>query len=309
MILLKKKKRNARGMYSGPNVDLSGKVVVITGGNCGIGFETAKGIAQRKASVILACRNVKEGNEAATKLKAITNNTHIECLHLDLSSMSSVRSFAREFKQSGMGCHALILNAAKGFGVKKEITDEGYESIFATNHLGHFLLVNELMDVLNANSTRIISVSSSLHRRGVIDFDDLMRDKQPYDGRQSYNNSKLANVLFTYELQRILDKLQHPHATAICCHPGIAVTRLARDSNARSRWIFHSIIVPLIGKTAWEAAQTSIHCAISPDSDSMGGKYFGNCEEEKSCESSYNEETAQKLWSVSEQLTQTHFST
>jgi len=301
-LYLSNRLRASKGTYKGKNVDLTGKVAIITGGNGGIGFETAKDLAKRNAQVILACRDPSSTQKAVEQLIKETGNNKIFYRHLDLSSLKSVQKFTQEFLATKSPCHILICNAGKGF-CPRSLTEDGYESIFATNHLGHFLLVNLLLDNLNQNSARIVMVSSGLHKRSGIDFEDLMFEKKPWDGRKVYATSKLANVLFAYELQRRLNDIKGPKATVNAVHPGIVATNLGRDSSARARFIFKYGVVPLLGRTVYEGAQTSIYCAIAPELEGIGGKYFGDCKEEKSSDDSYNEEVARKLWEISERLT------
>ena len=185
------------------NVSLRGKTVLITGGNTGLGKATALALAKKGARVILACRSLERGVKAASEIRSQVENAQIAVYYLDLSSLESVRRFVQDFVKSETGLHILINNAGI-FGCPNWKSEDGYEMHFAVNHLGHFLLTNLLMDMLAQSApSRIVVVSSSLHKRGHIEFNDLGSDVD-YKPRKAYSQSKLANLLFAHELNKRL---------------------------------------------------------------------------------------------------------
>lgn len=185
------------------NVSLRGKTALITGGNTGIGKATALALAQKGARVILACRSLARGDKAASEIRSQVENAEIAVYFLDLSSLKSVRTFVQNFIKTENGLHILINNAGM-YGCPHWKTEDGYEMQFAVNHLGHFLLTNLLMDTLAQSApSRIIVVSSSLHKYSQIEFDDLNGDKN-YEPKKAYKQSKLANLLFAHELNKHL---------------------------------------------------------------------------------------------------------
>src|SRR5215216_5664956 len=181
-----------------PKMNLAGKVSVVTGANSGIGKETAKGLATRGATVVMVCRTRERGQEALDDIRKASRNENVELMLCDLSSQQSIREFASEYKKSHTRLDVLVNNAGAMFRKRSETAD-GFEATFAVNHLGYFLLTNLLLDVIKQSApARIINVSSTVHKYGAIDFDDLQNEKN-YRGFSAYSDSKLANVLFTYE--------------------------------------------------------------------------------------------------------------
>ena len=204
---------------------LNGKTVIITGGNTGIGKETALDLAKRKARVILACRNGERGEKAALEIRKASNNQNVEYRHLDLASLASVRQFAEQILEEDIPVDILINNA----GIMRcphWKTEDGFEMQFGVNHLGHFLLTNLLLERINeAPSGRIVNVSSKAYLRCKgINFDDLNSEKE-YNSWGAYQQSKLANVLFTRSLA---ERLKGTNTTVNCLHPGVIWTELGR---------------------------------------------------------------------------------
>ena len=294
--------------------DLSGRVIVITGANSGIGFESAKEFARKGAEVILACRSTEKGEGAADTIRAEIADAKLKPMVLDLSSLKSVRAFADEFNTAYSRLDVLLNNAGIMM-VPYGKTEDGFERQLGVNHLGHFALTGLLIDVLlKTPNARVVNVSSLAHARGDIDFANLMFDaEESYTPMQSYGNSKLANLLFTYEMQRLL-KSKGSSAIAVAAHPGISTTNLA---NHMAHPLLMKIVMPLFGwmmQSAAMGALPSIRAAV--DSDVVGGQYFGpdGKKEQKgypivvpSNEASHNEEDARKLWAVSEELTGVSF--
>ena len=280
-------------------VKLDGKTVIVTGANTGIGKETALDLAGRGARVILACRNVPKAQQVAEEILKKTGSNKVIVKELDLASLKSVRSFAHDINETEDRLDILINNA----GVMRcpyWKTEDGFEMQFGVNHLGHFLLTNLLLGLLQRSQpSRIINVSSLAHTRGKIRFDDL-QSEQDYHPGQAYSQSKLANVLFTRELSK---KLDDTDVIVTSLHPGVVKTELGRHlSLAKSilaRIIF-SPLVWLIFKTPWQGAQTTIHCAVSDDVES--GLYYSDCKPKEVAEQGRDDAVAKKLWEVSADL-------
>lgn len=196
-------RRYFRGGVCHNKVNLRGKTALITGGNTGLGKATALALAERGARVILACRSLDRGDRAASEIRSQVENAQIVVYFLDLSSLTSVRKFVQEFTKNENDLHILVNNAGI-YGCPHWKSEDGYEMQFAVNHLGHFLLTNLLLDTLAQSApSRIIVVSSSLHKKSHIKFDDLNGDKH-YNPSKAYSHSKLANVLFAHELNKRL---------------------------------------------------------------------------------------------------------
>jgi len=287
------------GLQSVPKeISLNEKVCIITGANTGIGFVTAKEFAKRKALVIIGCR--RQGIETVEKAKKEImaadpsikeEDLKIEFIPLDLGSLKSVRSFAAEFLKKDLPLHYLINNA----GIMNPpygLTEDGFESQFGVNHLGHFLLTNLLLDKLKLSApSKIINLSSAAHAMGKINFDDLQSEKS-YGGWTAYGQSKIANVLFTYELAR---KLEGTGVTCNAVHPGFVSTDLLRTTTGGS-------FINLFGRTPEQGAMTTIYAALSPIVATVTGKYFADTSVTDSSAYSHNVEVQKKLWTVSEQL-------
>ena len=278
---------------------MDGKICVITGATSGIGRETALDLAQKGAHLVLVCRNLSKGETVARSIRSKSGNRRIDVSHCDLASLDSVRNFINDFKRRHERLDVLINNAGL-FSLRRQTTMDGFELTFGTNHLGPFLLTNLLLDVMNKSApTRIINVSSAAHYRGRMNFNDL-QSEQDYNGFRVYCNSKLANVLFTYELAR---RAQDTEITVNCLHPGV----IATDLWPTNKWYLASIvpIAKFFMKSSKKGAQTSIHLACSPALAQVSGKYFDEDKSEKtSSDVSYNLEWQKKLWQISEQLCQ-----
>lgn len=274
------------------------KICLITGATAGIGKETAIALALKGATLVLACRNLKKGAAVVQEIKKKTGNERIEVLSCDLSSFKSIRHFVVEFKNKYERLHILINNAGL-LAPQRETTEDGFELTFGTNHLGPFLLTNLLLDLLkNSTPARIINVSSQAHYRGKINFEDL-QSAGNYNGLQRYSNSKLANILFTYELAR---RLAGEAITVNCLHPGVVAT----DIWPTNKW-YYALLVPVMKLfmiASKEGAQTTIYLAFSPEVENVTGKYFDKQAEEESSAISQNIETQKKLWEISAEMCQ-----
>ena len=285
--------------------DQTGRTAVITGANTGLGFETAAALAAKGASVVLAVRNLDKGKEAARRIERATPGAQVQLRELDLSSLDSIRAAADELRSNHESIDLLINNAGVMF-TPKSTTKDGFELQFGTNHLGHFALTNLLLDrVLAATGSRIVTVSSQGHRfvRG-IRFDDLQADRS-YRRVGAYGQAKLANLLFTYELQR---RLTGTNTIAVAAHPGGSKTELTRNLPplvaAATR-----LAEPLF-QSADMGALPTLRAATDPGV--LGGQYFGpdGFAEQRghpkvvaSSVASHDTDAQRRLWAVSEELT------
>lgn len=257
--------------------DLSGKVYIVTGANSGSGLETTKQLAKQGATVIGGCRRVEAGHKAFEKFKA---KGRVEIMKLDLGSFDSVRDFVDNFKQKYDRLNGLVNNA--GIMVPPEgRTEDGFETQFGVNHLGHFLLTELLLDTLKASSpSRIVNVSSVAHierggKGGKIFFDDYNFEKQPYDREVAYSQSKLANILHANELAR---RLQGTDVYVFSVHPGWIRSNLAKHTVPGGVFIQNVLMRPfarLLGTMSpFDGAQTSLHCLLDDDAPKHNGKFF-----------------------------------
>jgi NAD(P)-dependent dehydrogenase (short-subunit alcohol dehydrogenase family) len=281
--------------------DQTGRTAVITGANTGLGFETAAALAAKGAHVVLAVRNTDKGKEAATRIGGDVTVTA-----LDLTSLDSIRSAAEELK--GRYEHIdLLINNAGVMTTPKGNTADGCELQFGTNHLGHFALTGLLLDrVIAAPGSRIVTVSSTGHRLGgAIHFDDLQWDRS-YNRMAAYAQSKLANLMFTYELQR---RLAHTDTVALAAHPGGSNTELARNSPAALAAVA-KVVGPILFQSAAMGALPTLRAATDPGA--LGGQYYGpdGFYEQRghpvvvaSNKLSYDLAVQRRLWTVSEELT------
>lgn len=279
---------------------LNDQIILVTGANAGIGLETARALAQRGATVVMVARSAERGAVARDDVIASTGNQKTTLMLCDLASQASIRAFAAEFKARYDRLDVLVNNAGAIFNSRQESVD-GIELTFALNHLGYFLLTNELLDLLKASApARIVNVSSGAHSVGKFDFDDYQR-RQRYSGFQVYGESKMANVLFTYELAR---RLEGTGVTANVLHPGFVRTNFATN-NGRLWALGMQLIGRLFAISPTKGAETPIYLASSPDVAGVSGQYFDKCKAVKSHSYSHNREAQRRLWALSAQLTAT----
>jgi NAD(P)-dependent dehydrogenase (short-subunit alcohol dehydrogenase family) len=287
-----------------------GRVAVITGANTGLGFETARLLAARGATVVLAVRNVDKGKEAAARIGA----PEVSVQRLDLTSLDSIRTAAAELRAAHPRIDLLVNNAGVMW-TEKQVTRDGFELQFGTNHLGHFALTGLLLDaLLPVPGSRVVTLSSVGHRiRAAIHFDDLEWERS-YSRVGAYGQSKLANLMFTYELQRRLTAASGRTGTeagtiAVAAHPGFANTELARNVPAALR-VLTPIIMPLISQSAEMGALPTLRAATDPDVG--GGQYYGpgGSREQRgapklveSSAASHDADVQRRLWKASEELT------
>jgi hypothetical protein len=292
--------------------DLSGQTFVVTGGNSGIGHEAALQFAGKGATTILACRDVARAGEAVARIKATFSTAAVEAMQLDLASLASVRSFAEAFLRRYGSLHVLCNNAGV-MALPYCMTADGFEMQFGTNHLGHFALTGLLLERLLATpGSRVVNVSSTAHRFGVMHFDDLQGQKR-YRKWHAYGQSKLANLLFTYELQARL-KRAGAGTISVACHPGYAATNLqpasARMTGSRLIEAITDLGSRLLAQSAAMGSLPTQYAATAPDV--RGGDYIGpdgfleNTGYPKKTTSnarSHDRTAAEKLWKVSVELT------
>ena len=282
---------------SSENKAMAGRVCMVTGANAGIGKATALGLANYGATVVMVCRSRERGEMALAEIKEKSGNNYISLLLADLASQASVRKLAEDFKTQHSALHVLINNA----GIiprKRLVTVDGLETQFAVNHLAPFLLTNLLLDVLKSSApARIVTVSSEMHRGATIDFDDLHSERS-YRPTRVYSQTKLANILFTYELAR---RLEGSNVTANCLHPGVVATNLLADGIGIPRPLKST--TRLMGASPDKGAKTSIFLAISGAVEGVSGKYYVRQKAMQSSESSYDENLANRLWDASAELT------
>lgn len=274
-----------------------GKTVVITGANSGIGKATAVQIAKMGATVVMACRDKQRGESALAEVKAASKNPAVHLMILDLASQSSVRAFASEFESRYRRLDVLVNNAGVALS-KREMTDDGTVATFAVNYLSPFLLTNLLLPRLVASApSRIVNLTSALHFKAHLDFKDLQAKKH-YKESRAYAESKLAIVLFTYELAR---RLKVTGVTANCVNPGAVATNLSRGDAG----LFGAVLLvtsPFLAAPE-NGAETPVYLASAPELAGVTGKYFVDKKQQVSSHESYDLLEAKRLWDVSLTLT------
>jgi NAD(P)-dependent dehydrogenase (short-subunit alcohol dehydrogenase family) len=301
--------------------DLGGRVYVVTGANSGIGWVTARQLAKQGAHVVLACRRVEEGQKCVASLQTEHPEASVEVMALDLGELASVRNFASTFlakheRLDGLVNNAGVMNTAEGK------TIDGFERQLGVNHLGHFLLTEQLDAVLRRSApARVVCLSSCYHdiamgRDGEIVFEDLHFDERPYDGWKAYAQSKLANLLHA---QGLAKRFEGTEVTAVSVHPGWVRTPLIRHT--MPLWIQDTIFRPvgrLMGMIEpWEGAQTTLHALLDPDVPRHAGAFFSQTGmyRDRSCNrggwpltspnpQAGDDAVIERLWSVSHDLTQ-----
>jgi retinol dehydrogenase-14 len=276
---------------------VTGKTVLITGATGGIGKATAVGLARLGARVGITGRDRARTETAAAEIARASGNPAVDAFVADLSSQAEVRRLAAEVLDAFPRLDVLINNVG-GFWATRHVTADGLEHTFAVNHLAGFLLTNLLLDRLKASApARVVTVSSGAQAMGRIDVDDL-QGEQTYSGQRAYNQSKLADVMFTYELAR---RLEGTRVTATALHPGVVNTGFGAEDQS---WIF-KVLVPLVRplmKSPEHGAATSIYLASSPEVEGITGRYFANRKPRQSQKASYDTATTRRLWQVSADL-------
>lgn len=299
----------ANGKWTSDNIpDQKGKVAIVTGSSSGIGYETARALAQKDATVIIAVRNIEKGNNAANKIRAEHSNTDVYVLEIDLASLESIKAFAKTFKEKFNKLDLLINNAGVMIPPYSK-TEDGFELQFGTNHLGHFALTGLVIDLLKqTEDSRIVNVASAAHKAGNLNFDDLNWEKRKYKAWKAYGDSKISNLYFTYELKRKFEK-HNINIRVTAAHPGWTATELQRHNG------FFRFLNPIFAMEQWQGALPTLRAATDENAES--GDYFGpdGWKEWKgypvkveSNKLSHDESIAKKLWEVSEKLTGVKYS-
>jgi NAD(P)-dependent dehydrogenase (short-subunit alcohol dehydrogenase family) len=284
-------------MMTDQDEPMESKICLVTGATAGMGAVTARALAQRDATVILVGRNPAKGAATVEQMRQQTGNPAVEFMLADLSVQGDVRQLAQQFKARYPRLDVLVNNAGATFGQRRETVD-GLEMTLALNHLACFLLTNLLLDALQAGApARVVNVSSFAHKLARINFDDL-QGRRRYVGWQAYGRSKLANVLFTYELAR---RQAGAGVTANALDPGLVAT----DFGLRDTGIVRPSkrLLNLFALSPEEGAQTSIYLAASPEAAGVTGKYFVKCRAVSSSKASYDQIAAARLWRISAELT------
>ena len=283
------------------------KTVVITGANDGIGYETAHQLARKGARIIIVCRNEQKASAAVERIKSETDNLEIEFVLADLLSRHSIQDAAGKIRQRTDRVDVLINNAGATF-TNFELTEDGLEKTIAINHFAYFLLTGLLLDLIKKSDyARIVNVASDSHYRGSINFESFKKN-EGYFIMKAYGQSKLANVLFTFELA---ERLKETHITVNCLHPGTIKTNIG--SKPAMNW-FHSFVwslsAAIIGNNAKQGAKTSVYLAASDEIRGVTGKYFVSNDKlnrptktksVKTAPKTFDLELRKRLWEVSEQ--------
>jgi len=284
--------------------DLTGRTAVVTGANSGLGAETARALAHAGASVVLACRDVAKGESVAAEL-----GDRARVRPLDLADLASVRAFAEDVRSSHDRIDILVNNAGV-MAIPLRRTADGFEMQIGTNHFGHFALTGLLLDRI---SDRIVTVSSMMHRIGRIDLDDINWERRRYERWLAYGQSKLANLLFAYELQRRLDDAGSS-VKSLAAHPGYSSTNLQYRSEAWYGRVLETV-TPIIGQAPRQGALPSLYAATSPDAEPGGyygpGSFLemrGGPTRVDSNSRSHDATTARRLWELSEKLCSVEYS-
>ncbi|XP_060587142.1 retinol dehydrogenase 14-like [Ruditapes philippinarum] len=283
-----------------------GKTVIVTGANCGIGYETALDLAGRKARVILACRDLGKAQTAATRISKITGNTDVLAKKLDLASLKSVQEFCSDVNKTEPKLDVLINNAGV-MNCPFSLTEDGFENHLAVNHFGNFLLTNLLKDLLyKAEDSRVVFVSSALHKYGTVRLENL-NSEENYKHGKPYADSKLMNLLFAREFHNRFGK--DGRICVYSMHPGMVRTRLGRYTILYNRYfqifgfplyaLLYSLYFLLI-KSAREGCQTVVYCAVAPELQGQSDCYYGNFKKEPWSKPASDLDLAKKVWEISE---------
>jgi len=305
---VEKEKRMSQQKWDSHDVpDQKGRVVIVTGSSSGIGYEMARVLATKNASVIIAVRNLEKGQSALERIKAGLPDADVKIMELDLANLDSVRRFAEEFKKNFSQLDLLINNAGVMMPPYSKTAD-GFELQFGTNHLGHFALTGLLLDlILKTENSRIVTVSSTGHKAGKLDFDDLNWEKRKYKKMKTYADSKLANLYFTYVLQEKLEK-EGSKTIAVASHPGWTETDLQRHVG------LFKFLNRFLSQDIDMGALPTLYAATAPDV--KGSDYYGPAGRQEvkgypkkveSNELSHDKDIAKKLWGVSEEMTKVKF--
>jgi NAD(P)-dependent dehydrogenase (short-subunit alcohol dehydrogenase family) len=277
---------------------MAGKTCMVTGASRGIGFHTARALALKGAHIVIIGHHHGRGEKAVERIHQAAPETSAEFILTDLMDQAQIRELNRTFRERHDRLDVLVNNAG-AFFLQREESPDGIERTFALNHLNYFLVTNLLLDLLKESApARIVNVSSEFHRGSKMHFDDLEFERRPYWGMTAYGESKLANLLFTYELDR---RLEREDVTVNALHPGFVNTHIGKQYPLLRPFI--SIVHALFAKSPEEGAETPVYLASSSEAAGVSGKYFIDKEVVRSSDASYHEGDARRLWEISEVMT------
>lgn len=278
--------------------EMTGRVCLVTGGNRGIGYHVALGLADRGATVVIVARDERRGREAREEIRLKTGNDAVESMVADLAVQQEVRELAAGFEERFEALHVLINNAGI-VARERSLTPDGIERTLAVNHLAPFLLTHELLGLMErSGEARIVNVSSEAHHRAELDLEDLQLEED-WDALRAYANSKLCNILFTRELAR---RLQGTEILANSMHPGLIRTGLVEDYVANMGWwarLARPVLLPLLTSGPDEGARTAVWLAVSPRLEGVSGRYFIDRNRAEPSPDARDRQTALELWNLS----------
>ncbi|HUY21185.1 MAG TPA: SDR family oxidoreductase [Acidimicrobiales bacterium] len=281
--------------------DMTGKTVVVTGGNSGIGLETAVALARAGATTLITARDPARGAAAVADIRARAGNDAVDVVLFDLGSIASIRQGAADILGRCRRIDVLVNNAGLVLSDRRE-TEDGFEATFGVNHLGPFVLTRLLLDRITESApARIVNVASTAHKgaRHGLDFDDLQTTRG-YGGMRVYSKSKLANIYFTTELAR---RLEGTGVTVNCLHPGTVSTGYGRDGDASGFLAFGVKVIRPFILSPEQGARTSVYLASSPEVAGVSGGYFVKCKAHTPSAAARDDQAARRLWEASEALT------
>jgi NAD(P)-dependent dehydrogenase (short-subunit alcohol dehydrogenase family) len=297
-------------MVAEPNIgipfDLTGRNVVVTGANSGIGFAATRQMAAAGADVVMACRNANKAEDAARRIRESGVRGRVEIESLDLGDLASVRAFASRFVDSGRSIDVLLNNAGV-MALDRTLTPDGLEAQIGINHFGHFALTGLLLPaIVRDGGGRVVNVSSMGHRPGRVDLDDLMYERRRYSRWGAYFQSKLANLLFTRELDRRLRQAENG-VIGLCSHPGTARTELGKSGSSTTNFVMRNFTGVLI-RSSEQGAEALVRACVDPEAE--GGEFFGprwlthgQPRLETPSRRARDDADAARLWAISEELT------
>ncbi|UCE11918.1 MAG: SDR family oxidoreductase [Candidatus Thorarchaeota archaeon] len=276
---------------------MNGKICIVTGSNSGIGKETARALTEMGATIVMAVRDRTRGEVAKMEIAEVSGREPCDIMLCDLASRESIRMFANQFKESYDRLDVLINNAGAVFR-SRQLTTDGFESNLAVNYLGSFLLTHELLPILRSSApSRVINLTSGLHKRANVDFDDL-QSKRKFSWRDAYGGAKLLLIMYTYELAR---RLEGTGVTVNVVSPGFVATNLGGGTGSRLNKIMFRMMRPF-QISAEEGAKTSLYVATSPEVEGVTGKHFAKSQISPSSEISYDESLQKRLWDITEEM-------